>query len=99
MYNVIINKIKNPIILILIIATTLTSCAEVNNIDQCLPIEKHSYNFWAGIWHGLITPISFIGSLIWEDIAVYAVNNNGSWYDFGFLLGLSSLSFSIKFEI
>jgi hypothetical protein len=24
----------------------------------------------------------FIGSLIWDDVAVYATNNNGTWYDF-----------------
>jgi hypothetical protein len=30
----------------------------------------------------------FIGSLIWDDVAVYATNNNGGWYDFGFVGGL-----------
>ena len=30
---------------------------------------------------------SFIGSLIWDDVAVYAVHNNGAWYDFGFVGG------------
>jgi hypothetical protein len=33
--------------------------------------------------------ISFIGSLINpEKYVVYAVNNNGGWYNFGFLLGV-----------
>jgi hypothetical protein len=25
--------------------------------------------------------------LIWDDVAVYAPNNNGTWYAFGFSLG------------
>jgi hypothetical protein len=35
----------------------------------------------------------FIGSLIWDDVAVYATNNNGTWYDFGFVGGLSIIKF------
>ena len=34
---------------------------------------------------------SFIGSLIWDDIAVYAVHNNGAWYNFGFVGGFFSM--------
>jgi hypothetical protein len=30
---------------------------------------------------------SFICSLIFDDVAVYAVNNNGGWYNFGFVGG------------
>jgi hypothetical protein len=41
----------------------------------------------------MIAPFSFIGSLIWDDVAVYAINNNGGWYDFGFLLGVGGLGF------
>jgi len=40
-----------------------------------------------GLWHGLILPISFLISLFGRDIGIYQVTNNGSWYDFGFLLG------------
>lgn len=47
------------------------------------------YGFWGGVWHGMIMVPDFIGSLIWDDVAVYAVNNNGGWYDFGFIGGLS----------
>lgn len=45
------------------------------------------YGFWGGVWHGMIMVPDFIGSLIWDDVAVYAVNNNGGWYDFGFIGG------------
>jgi hypothetical protein len=27
-------------------------------------------------------------SVFFEDIAMYAVNNTGGWYDFGFVLGV-----------
>jgi hypothetical protein len=43
-------------------------------------------------WYDYVT--DFIGSLIWDDVAVYATNNNGTWYDFGFVGGLSII---IKF--
>jgi hypothetical protein len=39
----------------------------------------------------MITPISFIGSLFFDDITIYAVNNNGGWYNFGFLLSVGGL--------
>lgn len=50
---------------------------------------SHTYGFWGGVWHGMIMFPDFIGSLIWDDVAVYAVNNNGAWYDFGFVGGFS----------
>ena len=46
--------------------------------------------FWAGFWHGLIAPITFVVSLFNPDVRMYETNNNGGWYDFGFILGASS---------
>jgi hypothetical protein len=60
----------------------------------CFPREIHSNNtnelpgFWLGTWHGMISGFSFIGSLFDDSIKVYAINNNGHWYDFGFVGGL-----------
>jgi hypothetical protein len=71
--------------IILISVLLLTSCAEVTPIEQC--IGNDPYGFWSGLWHGIIAPISFIGSLFSNEIAMYAVNNTGGWYDFGFVLG------------
>jgi hypothetical protein len=45
--------------------------------------------FWAGVWHGFIAPIVFIVSLFNSNVGIYEINNNGRWYDFGFLIGLS----------
>lgn len=44
--------------------------------------------FWLGLWHGLISPITFLVSLFRSDVNVYEVANNGNWYDFGFILGV-----------
>lgn len=65
-----------------------TGCADASNVQECLPPTEHTYGFWGGVWHGMITWFSFIGSLFSDNIAVYAVNNNGAWYDFGFVGGL-----------
>lgn len=46
--------------------------------------------FWLGIWHGLICPITFVVSLFTHNVSIYEVNNNGGWYNFGFLLGASA---------
>lgn len=76
------------IILIIVIALfALTSCADVTHVEQCVPQGESTYGFWSGTWHGMIMVPSFIGSLIWDDVAVYAVNNNGGWYNFGFVGG------------
>lgn len=77
-------------ILILLAVILFTGCADVSHIQECT--VDTPYGFWGGLWHGIITPFSFIGSLFSDDIAVYAVNNNGGWYDFGFLLGVGGLS-------
>jgi len=69
----------------------LSGCADVQpNIAPCL--EGHVYGFWGGLWHGVIAPFAWIGSLFSDDIAVWAVNNNGGWYRFGFVLGVGALS-------
>ena len=45
--------------------------------------------FWAGFWHGLISPITFIVSLFKPGVRIYEINNRGRLYDFGFLLGIA----------
>lgn len=45
--------------------------------------------FLAGLWHGLISPITFIVSLFTPDVRIYEYNNIGRWYDFGFMVGVS----------
>lgn len=47
--------------------------------------------FLWGVWHGFVFPFAWIGSLFDPGIAVYAVPNNGGWYDFGFFVGITVL--------
>ena len=85
------NKNILKLVLLLLIILTISSCANVSHIQSCVE-EEQTYNFWYGLWHGMIAPLSFIGSLFSEDIAMYGVNNNGGWYDFGFVLGAGILA-------
>jgi hypothetical protein len=48
--------------------------------------------FWLGLWHGIILPITFIVSLFTDTVNIYEVDNDGNWYDFGFVLGLTLFS-------
>lgn len=77
--------------ILLLCAVFLSSCADVQpHVQPCL--EGHVYGFWGGLWHGIIAPFALVGSWFSDDIAVWAVNNNGDWYTFGFLLGIGALT-------
>jgi hypothetical protein len=45
--------------------------------------------FFKGLWHGLIVPFAFVGS-IFSDVRIYAFPNGGVWYDLGFLVGIGA---------
>jgi len=76
---------------VLLSVLLFTGCADVSpHVQTC--VTSDPYGFWSGLWHGWIVIFSWIGSLFSDDIAIYAYNNNGGWYDFGFIVGLGSLS-------
>lgn len=68
----------------------LTGCADTVAFLQAGQIEP--VGFWYGLWHGMILPFAWIGSLFSDNIAIYAIYNNGGWYDFGFALGVGGLA-------
>jgi len=74
---------------LLLFVLVFSGCADVTPIQDCV-VDKPA-GFLRGLWHGLIAPISFVGSLFIDDIAMYAVNNSGGWYDFGFVIGAGIL--------
>ena len=43
----------------------------------------------AGLWHGIIAPVTLVISFFNSDVHMYEVHNAGSEYDLGFLLGLA----------
>lgn len=61
------------------------------NSKYKLPGAKPA-GFWAGLWHGIIAPIIFIVGLFTDKVKFYETNNNGRWYDFGFILGIGGFS-------
>lgn len=67
----------------------VSGCAESVSVTNF--VSEEPYGFLGGLWHGIIAPFSFVISLFMEDVAMYAVNNNGGWYDFGFVLGAGIL--------
>ena len=77
-----------------LVALLFTGCADVTQINEC--VVNTPYGFFGGLWHGIIAPFSFLGSLFVDEIAMYAVNNNGGWYDFGFVLGAGILSGTVS---
>lgn len=40
-----------------------------------------------GLWHGLIAPVTVIGSFFNPTMQMYEVHNNGQEYNVGFLIG------------
>jgi hypothetical protein len=46
--------------------------------------------FWSGLWHGFIAPITFLVSVFATGVSIYETNNNGRWYEFGFMLGIGA---------
>ena len=51
-------------------------------------VKPEAPGFLLGLWHGFIFPVAWIVSLFVDKVAVYAVPNNGGWYDFGYFLGI-----------
>ena len=82
---------KKVLVITSISIILLTGCADTEIISQCL-VDNPS-GFWYGLWHGMISPISFVISLFNDSVSIYDVNNTGGWYDFGFLLGIGGVGF------
>ena len=81
-------KIVGAVGIFLILVFLLSSCiAGPNKLEKTPDEEGKVAGFWKGLWHGLIAPITFIISIFSKTIRFYEVHNNGSWYNFGFVLG------------
>lgn len=66
------------------VLASLTACAQ----QVATAVQPGAPGFLFGLWHGFIFPVAWVFSLFMPDVAVYAVPNNGGWYDFGFFLGI-----------
>ncbi|MCX6276664.1 MAG: hypothetical protein NT004_01035 [Bacteroidetes bacterium] len=88
-----LNPINGTAVIFLLITTLLilSGCANNEVVTQCL--KGQTYGFWGGLWHGIIAPIDLIAILWRDDVSVFAPNNNGIWYAFGFILGSGGWGF------
>ncbi len=68
----------------------LAGCADTVTFAQAANMAP--VGFIHGLWHGLIFGFAWFFSLFVDSISMYAIYNNGGWYDFGFFIGIS-LSF------
>ena len=89
-------KIRNlngmAFMLITIICILLLSgCANSESVVGC--VHGYTYGFWGGLWHGIIAPVDLVIMLFKNDFTVYAQNNNGAWYAFGFVIGSGGWGF------
>lgn len=74
-----------PFLAIIILALLVTSCAPGNEKFDLSPA-----GFWMGLWHGFIALFTFVISLFTDSVSLYEINNNGNWYNFGFIIGIAA---------
>ena len=69
----------------LILFLFLCGCADHVTLIQAQLLD--TVGFWHGLWHGIIFPFAWVISLF-NNASIYAIYNNGGWYNFGFFSGV-----------
>jgi hypothetical protein len=83
---------KSLRVLAVVLLLALAGCAAGPNAQRGVAdAAGHVAGFWLGLWQGIIAPITFVISLFTRHVNVYEVNNNGNWYNLGFVLGAGIL--------
>lgn len=78
-----------PLLFLLLL---LTSCAAGPNVQRGVAGDGGDVaGFWLGLWHGIISPVTFFISLFADGVNIYELHNNGNWYNFGFVIGAGIL--------
>lgn len=76
------------VLLLVLLALLVSACAAGVNINVDIAnVDGEIAGFWMGLWHGVITPVTFIVSLFTDSVSIYEIHNSGGWYDFGFVVG------------
>ena len=73
---------------LLAITAALLALAACTAVQAGPVVQAGAPSFLDGVWHGFIFPVAFIISLFNPEVAIYAVPNNGTWYDFGYFVGI-----------
>jgi len=79
---------RNARLLALAALTLALAACAATQTDAAVATTATTPGFWLGVWHGFIFPVAFLVSLFVPDVAIYAVPNNGGWYDFGYFVGI-----------
>ena len=78
--------------LIVLVVLMLAGCVAGPNPQLNKPdTQGNVAGFWQGLWQGFISPFTFIISLFDKNVLFYEVHNNGGWYNFGFIIGVSAI--------
>ena len=67
-----------------VLLLALSACAR----QATTAVVAGSPGFLHGLWDGFIFPFAWVVSLFTDKVAIYAVPNDGGWYDFGYFLGI-----------
>jgi len=80
------------VLLLVLVLLLVTACAAgPNELADTAARAGHPAGFWLGVWHGFISPVTFIISLFNHNVGIYEVHNNGGWYNFGFMVGVTMI--------
>jgi len=80
------------VLLVLLLGLLTAACtAGPNELTDTPDADGHLAGFWRGLWHGFISPLTFVVSLFSRTVEVFEVHNNGGWYVLGFLIGASAI--------
>ena len=77
---------KYRVIPLLAASLALAACA--HRVASSVQHTPDTPGFLLGVWHGFIFPVAWVLSLFVQGVAVYAVPNQGGWYDFGYFIGI-----------
>jgi hypothetical protein len=78
------------LVIVLLLLNIVAGCAPGPNLSKGTVNQRVVIaGFWLGLWQGFIAPFVFAASLFKSDLNIYEVNNNGAWYNFGYLFGLA----------
>jgi hypothetical protein len=75
------------------IATRVVAIAALLLLSSCATqphaSEIGAPNFWFGLLHGVISPVTLVISFFDPVVRIYAFPNSGWWYDLGYFLGVA----------
>ncbi len=77
-------------LLVLVGLLCLTGCVEPNHLTNTRPDKGGEIaGFLHGLWHGYMIVVNFVLSLFSSGKnGIYAIHNDGHWYNLGYILGV-----------